>query len=171
MSAVCRGCSKILNKNWQDKNKIRVKEYRSSYSKANSTKISVTKKLYYENNKDKIRVKRLEYVTRKLNEDINFKIVHSLRGRLRKAVKCGYKTGSAVQDLGCSITYLKQHLEERFRPGMSWDNWGVSGWHIDHIKPLASFDLTDRRQFLEACHYTNLQPLWAKDNICKGATI
>jgi hypothetical protein len=48
---------------------------------------------------------------------------------------------------------------------MTWDNWTTDGWHIDHIKPLASsFDLTDRKQFLEACHYTNLQPLWAKDN-------
>jgi hypothetical protein len=51
---------------------------------------------------------------------------------------------------------------------MSWDNWTTDGWHIDHIKPLASFDLTDRQQLLLACHYTNLQPLWAIDNLSKG---
>jgi len=54
---------------------------------------------------------------------------------------------------------------------MTWDNWTLDGWHIDHIKPLASFDLTDRKQLLEACHYTNLQPLWAKDNLTKNDKI
>ncbi len=54
---------------------------------------------------------------------------------------------------------------------MTWDNYGLYGWHIDHIKPLASFDLTDREQFLEACHYTNLQPLWAEENLSKGNKI
>jgi hypothetical protein len=63
---------------------------------------------------------------------------------------------------------LKLYLESKFQPGMSWDNWGRTGWHIDHIKPLALFNLSDRKQFLEACHYTNLQPLWAKDNLSKG---
>ena len=51
---------------------------------------------------------------------------------------------------------------------MTWDNWTTDGWHIDHIKPLSSFDLTDRKQLLEVCHYTNLQPLWAKDNLIKS---
>jgi hypothetical protein len=62
---------------------------------------------------------------------------------------------------------LRARLEVKFQQGMSWDNYGQ--WHIDHIKPLAKFDLTDRTQFLAACHYTNLQPLWAEDNLSKGA--
>ena len=94
-----------------------------------------------------------------------------LRQRLCKAIDGNYKAGSAVNDLGCTVEQLKQHLESKFSPGMSWDNWRIDGWHIDHIKPLASFDLTDRKQFLEACNYTNLQPLWATDNLRKGDTV
>jgi len=57
-------------------------------------------------------------------------------------------------------------LKSNFKPGMSWDNYGE--WHIDHIKPLILFDLTKRSQMLKAVHYTNLQPLWANENISKG---
>ena len=87
------------------------------------------------------------------------------------ALKGNYKNGSAVKDLGCSIDELKTYLESKFQLGMTWDNWSKDGWHIDHIKPLSSFDLTDKKQLLEACHYTNLQPLWATDNLSKGDKI
>lgn len=89
-----------------------------------------------------------------------------LRSRLHSAIKGNFKAGSAVRDLGCSIAFLKQHLEAQFRTGMSWRNHGK--WHIDHKKPLANFDLTDRKQLLQACHFTNLQPLWAKENLSKN---
>lgn len=76
-----------------------------------------------------------------------------------------------MRDLGCTIEELKAHLESLFKPGMTWDNWGHTGdvWHLDHIIPLASFDLTDPEQVKLACHYTNLQPLWATENLQKGA--
>lgn len=96
----------------------------------------------------------------------------ALRIRLALAVRShkgiGKRSGSAVRDLGCTIPELKRYLEAKFRFGMTWENWSRAGWHIDHIKPLASFDLTDRCQLLQACHYTNLQPLWASENLSKG---
>ena len=92
-----------------------------------------------------------------------------LRTRIYHAIRFGLKGGSAVRDLGCSIEYLRGYLAGQFEPGMTWDNWTTNGWHIDHIQPLASFDLTDPEQFRQAAHYTNLQPLWAADNFSKGA--
>ena len=103
-------------------------------------------------------------------QSVNGRLGVNLRSRLHHAIKNGQKAGSAVRDLGCTIQQLKAYLESKFRLGMSWDNWALSGWHIDHIKPLASFDLTDREQFLQACHFTNLQPLWAKENLSKGSS-
>jgi hypothetical protein len=111
--------------------------------------------------KERMRIKRKEDIT------------HRLRCLLRKrvtaflTVKTG-RAGSAVRDLGCSVAALKAHLESQFKDGMTWSNQGIDGWHIDHIVPLAYFDLTDRREFLIACHYTNLQPMWAKDNMLKS---
>jgi gluconate kinase len=102
------------------------------------------------------------------NSDIKFKLSIALRTRLNAALKNDQKTGSAIKDLGCSVEDLKAYLESKFQPGMSWDNWSRDGWHIDHVVPLASFDLSNREQLLKACHYTNLQPLWANDNFSKS---
>lgn len=68
--------------------------------------------------------------------------------------------------LGCGIAKLKAHLAKNFEPGMTWDNWG--DWHIDHIKPLTAFNLNDNEELEKACHYSNLQPLWARDNLRKS---
>ena len=95
-----------------------------------------------------------------------FRLSCNLRTRLNCAIKKRCKVGSAVGDLGCSIVAFKEYIERKFHPGMSWDNWGK--WHLDHIIPLSSFDMTDRSQFLIAAHYTNYQPLWAEDNLKKG---
>ena len=92
-----------------------------------------------------------------------------LRNRVKAALKHNYKSGSAVKDLGCSIADLKIFVENKFKDGMNWDNYGI--WHLDHIKPLSAYDLSDRKQFLEVCHYTNLQPMWGKDNQSKGNKI
>jgi hypothetical protein len=99
--------------------------------------------------------------------NVQFWLSTRLRSRLNRAITDNYKRGSAVNTLGCSIEQLKQHLEIQFRDGMSWSNRGTH-WHIDHKKPLSSFDLTDPDQFTEACHYTNLQPLLVHENLLKG---
>jgi hypothetical protein len=98
-----------------------------------------------------------------------FRLRKILRSNLKIRLKRFFqsKKGSAVKDLGCSIEELKKYLESKFKDGMTWENYGKK-WHIDHIRPLSSFSLQDREQFLQACHYTNLQPLWAEENLKKS---
>ena len=78
------------------------------------------------------------------------------------------KSDRTIKLLGCSFSELVSYLERQFKEGMSWDNYGRQGWHMDHIVPCAAFDLTDPDQQKKCFHYTNLQPLWAKDNLEKG---
>lgn len=70
--------------------------------------------------------------------------------------------------LGCDLDSLRRHLESRFKPGMSWENYGFFGWHVDHVIPCASFDLSTDEGQRRCFHYTNLSPLWCRDNIVKG---
>jgi hypothetical protein len=101
--------------------------------------------------------------------DPQYRIAGLLRSRLSAVLKNKQKHGSAVQLLGCTIPELVTHLEDQFTDGMSWESRGL--WHIDHILPLSSFDLEDAKQLATACHYTNLQPLWAFDNWSKGSKV
>lgn len=96
--------------------------------------------------------------------DVNFKLRMQLRIRINDAIRSDQKAGSAVRDLGCSIDFLRQYLEAQFQPEMSWDNHGKL-WEIDHIRPLATFDLSVKKQFLKACHYMNLRPLLRSENL------
>lgn len=118
---------------------------------------------------------RQKQARRKLwNEDAGFRIRCNLSRRINHAIKKG-KTDSTLELLGCTIDELREHLEAQFKDGMTWNNYGnpngdhTDCWHIDHIKPCALFDLEDIDQQKECFHYTNLQPLWSKENMSKGA--
>jgi hypothetical protein len=138
----------LLIKKWYSNNGT---EYHKNYRKDKMPLIAARKRNRYSN-------------------DVQFLLKERLRSRLYQALKRRQKVGSAVDDLGCSVAKLKIKLQLKFHrhPAtgeyMTWDNYGIGGWEIDHIIPLASFDLTDREQFLKANHFTNLQPLWVTDN-------
>ena len=144
------------------KNRETILAQRKMYYKENLESILGYKRRKFQENKNK----QYQYRKKRYVNNIQFYLSTNLRARLRSALKNGSKVGSAVRDLGCTIAELKTHLESRFVNGMSWENRGK--WHIDHIRPLSSFDLTDRVQFLEACNWRNLQPLWAHENMAKG---
>jgi len=178
----CKQCSKIKRKRLRDNNidaiRKRDREYQKVWGKNNQNK----KKKYFQNwrnknlEKDRQRVKDWQkqnpnyfknYANSRYKNDISYRIANRLRGRLWDALRGGsHKMGSAVKDLGCSLKELIVHLEQQFQAGMTWDNYGK--WHIDHVIPLSSFNLENRDELLKACNYTNLQPLWAAENISKG---
>lgn len=155
-----------------NKEKIKAKEvdpeWWADYYERNKARIQKQTNDYYHENKEAVLQKRYKYRAKRYRTDINFKLAIRLRSRLSMAIRGKVKLGSAVKDLGCTLDELKIYLESKFQSGMSWDNYGQKDWHIDHVIPLASFDLTDKEQFLKACHYTNLQPLWAIDNLRKS---
>lgn len=187
LSSWCKTCVSIYNSN----NRARLREYKSEYDLENRDKLkqyyidnkgrmNEVRRRYYSNHKDEISKQKKQYYTDNKTRinwycknrrkcDINYKITCNLRKRLGKAIRRSQKRGSAVQDLGCSIGEFKSYINSKFQDGMTWNNYGRYGWHIDHVIPLSSFNLGNRDEFLKACHYTNLQPLWARDNLSKGS--
>jgi hypothetical protein len=119
--------------------------------------------------KPNFKARKAAYCKRRMEEDPLYALSSRLRGAIRKAISGGgYRKRSRTKDiLGCSWEELKTHIENQFTEGMSWEN--RSEWHIDHIIPLAS--ATTEEELIKLNHHTNLQPLWAKDNLSKGAKI
>tara|TARA_R110000787_G_scaffold99302_3_gene203836 strand:+ start:103 stop:606 length:504 start_codon:yes stop_codon:yes gene_type:complete len=130
-------------KEWKLNNKERVSYYNSEYAKSHRVEINEREK------------------TRRNNDPL-YKMKLNLRGRIRKTII--NKIGQTTDILGCSYEEVRDYISNQFREGMSWDNYGE--WHIDHIKPLALAN-TEKETY-ELCHYTNLQPLWAIENLQKG---
>jgi hypothetical protein len=180
---VCKECVKLKRKKYYSENALKFRQYSKEYRKNNKEKNKKQhdnwKKLnpnYYKNyhkkqrdkNREKIRKYQNEYFLKRTRNDLNFKLAVNIRKRLGRSIKDKWKSGSSIKDLGCSIEELKIYLEKQFKPGMTWNNWKRDGWHIDHIIPLSTFDLTDPKQFKKAVHYTNLQPLWWYENLSKN---
>lgn len=139
------------------------------YYAKNKEKIQKHQKEYYQ--KNKIRINRHRRDRNRVN--ISARLAGVLRSRLVGILRGEAKPASAIKMLGCSVDFLKQYLEAKFLPNMTWDNYGRGSycWNIDHIKPLASFNLTELEQFRQASHYTNLQPMWSVDNIRKSDNV
>lgn len=136
-------------------------------------------KRFRERNADKLREKKREYNKRignqrkkehqkRMMQNIDFRIKKNLRGRVYVALKRGVKSTPTMELLGCTIDEFKSHFESLFTEGMSWDKYMEGGIHIDHKIPCISFDLTKEEEQKKCFHYTNLQPLWAIDNLKKG---
>jgi len=174
---ICIECKTIYSKEYKRQNKDKERERNKVCYQNNIEQYKSRGRKYKAEHKDERREKSIQNRVQnnkkflnKYHNDPIFKLKLSLRVRLNQAIKKNQKVGSAVRDLGCSIDYFKQYLESKFQLGMTWQNHTKYGWHIDHIKPLCLFDMTDPAQFKQACHYTNLQPLWAIDNLKKGST-
>jgi hypothetical protein len=137
------------------------------YREKNLETIKLRKKVWRTNNPEY----QTQYEKKRKSIDFLFKLNKSVRGRIYKFLKLNniIKTNRTFDIVGCSPEFLKEHIENQFIEEMSWDNYGFYGWHIDHIIPLSSAKTEE--EVYRLCHYTNLQPLWAKDNLSKGDKI
>jgi len=179
VDSVCKLCKAEYARGYYRKNR----DYYKQYYKENREHLKQYARHYYKENREYYKQWReenrgaiLEYRKQYYHSNPQRKISDLIGSRTRRLVLqgkakkfCGYN-----DYIGCTPEELVAHLESQFYQcpstgrEMTWDNHG--DWHIDHIRPLASFDLLDEDEFMQAHHYTNLQPLWAEGNLSKGAT-
>ena len=170
---------KQYQKKWREENEETKKEYQRKYYLENRETIDKRKKKYNEKNKEKIKLYAKKYREKnkkyfrnwekeKKKNDVNFKLASNVRIRVLKALKGNKKTQKTIKLLDCNINQLWNYLESKFESGMTKENHGLYGWHLDHKIPCSAFDLRCPIQQITCFHYSNLQPLWAKDNLKKG---
>jgi len=177
----CSKCGKVKklgkfdrNKNMKDGHNYRCKKCMKEYSQSGKGKEA--RKRYNQSEKRKeswrqyFRSEKGKKVLKRHNQTIQRRIATNLRSRIRYVLKGVNKSASTIELLGCSIKEFLAYIQSLFRVGMTWDNYG-SYWEIDHIIPCSAYDLTDPKQQKECFHYTNLQPLYWKDNLSKGNRI
>lgn len=185
----CKPCCKEFKKEYRKANSDKIKKYKQRVR----TRESQREKERYQNDPE-YRNKRLsqnrirrrqepakQQIKFKLKTDVQYKLKKVLRNRAWLAIKSVktklnielQKCAKTIELIGCSMVDLKLYIESKFKPGMSWENhgFGDNKWHIDHIIPCAAFDLTQEPEQRKCFHFSNLQPLWQKDNLRKRDTI
>ena len=174
----CKECTRIRINDYRKSNKEKVnkwnketyyrnieqhKKTKKTYRDNNKEKLNLLKKTWRENNKEKIK----NYTKIRKKHDVEFKIRCNIRSRVKNFLKSKNikKNNQTFKIVGCEPARLKEHLETQFKDGMSWENYGLNGWHIDHIIPLINGKTED--EIFKLCHYTNLKPLWWYENLEK----
>ena len=165
----CKGCSEEYKKKYRKENVEEIKQRNKKYYEENVEKIRKQKKEYHKENKSKRNEYQKKYLRKRRKNDSQFRMAHNLRGVTNRGIisQGGIKSASTEKLLGCSFYEASIHIKNLFAEGMCWENYGE--WEIDHIRPMASFDLTDPEQQKICFHYTNLQPLWMAENRSKSS--
>ena len=186
LKSYCNECRKIESKKYRSENSEKRKETLKKFYENNKEKELLRFKKYREENPEKRKETCTKYNKNnreKINESARlwkrktrlnnpmYRLSSNLRERTKDYLSCKtVNQSTAIKDLvGCTPHFLKEYLENKFTEGMSWDNYGFYGWHIDHIIPLSSAKTEE--EIYKLCHYTNLQPLWSEDNLKKGSKI
>lgn len=167
VGSYCKSCQKQYRSEYFQKNKDKAREQVKNHYHNNLEKKRAWYREWYKKNQKKIQAGQTILRRNKRRNNLKYRLACNLRNRLNKFIKKINRSQSTIDLLGCTVEELKIHLQNQFDSKMSWDNYGA--WHIDHIRPIASFDLSDSSQVKECFHYSNLQPLWAKDNWSKGS--
>ena len=169
----CKTCEKEQHKKWAKKNVNHLRKYlRRLYHtnpKHRKTCIECSRNYRHNpNNKQRIKQTKQEWAVKHRKNPKN-RILSNLRRRVLFVLKGQQKSAHTPDLIGCSREYLIKHIESQFKPGMSWKNYGKWGWNVDHIIPCKVFNLSNPEEQRKCFHYTNLQPLWWKDNYQKGS--
>ena len=168
---------KKKKKEYYLKNKEKKKEYDKKYRLKNKEKIKeyLLKNKEYKkeydkeyNSKPETQELRRNRINNRYNTDINFRILAICRARLSRALKGNSKSASTMELIGCTVDELRRHIESNFEPWMNWENQGLGGWDIDHIKACFHFNMEDPKQQRACFHWSNLQPMEHIANIKKG---
>ena len=178
----CKECRNHFNKQYRNNNKEKVKASRKTYynkniKKMRDEKLKYTKThreakkkydlIYRAQNKEKISKYKKEWEKNHKNDPI-FKIKRNLRRRVHHALKGEDKSDNTFALLGCTADQFRVYIESLWQEGMSWENYGRNGWHIDHKIPCSAFDLSKESDQRKCFHYKNSRPLWEKDNLKKS---
>ena len=192
----CKDCGNKYNatnkvrwdNTYYERHKDKLKKRSRLFYLENRERVLKREKIYQIKNKDKkseydakrfqkiyqsVKKQRISYCNKwrrkKYKEDVGYKIRTVLRNRFKQA----FKNGKFVDSQGCTMDELKIYLQSQFQDGMNWGNYGCQEgqWSIDHIYPLSKFDLTKESERMKAFHYSNLQPLWHRDNLRKSNKI
>ena len=160
---------KERDQKYYEENKESILQKRKEYVEKNKEHVYLSNHKSYHTHIEKRRKYRSEYLKKRQSNDSLFDLRVKVSGLIRKSIKNkGYsKTTKTYDILGCSYEIFKQHIENQFQEGMTWDNHGE--WHYDHIIPVASAQTEE--ELIKLNHYTNLQPLWAEDNLKKSDKI
>jgi len=147
---------------------LRRERYKKDYVENNIELLEYQNNYYKLNKKDRI-IYQMKYIRKRYKDDPIFRFIYCLRSRISLAFRSkSWKKNSKTELLiGQSYNFVKEYIENQFTEGMTWENYGK--WHIDHILPLASAN--NEQEIIKLFHYTNLQPLWAVDNLKKGKKI
>lgn len=161
----CKTCNLKQSKTYYQKTKHNRADYYKTYREKNKEYFNKYCHNHYHTNKELYR----EWNREKYSTDIGFKLKHITSARIHEALKTyqTLKKGRTIEYLGCSIGDYCNYLESKFDNKMNWDNQG-DYWHIDHIKPIASFDLNNEKELYKCFHYTNTQPMEALENRLKS---
>jgi len=153
------------SKKYYEEHKKEVAAYKRNYGVERREAIAAQRREYRANHRKELNARAL----RRKQEKPEYRMLCNLRTRLLQVLKDNSKSGRTVELIGCSAIRLRQHIEKQFKEGMTWGNYGRRGWHIDHKKPCALFDLSKAEEQRKCFHYTNLQPMWGIDNMRKNS--
>ena len=173
----CKKCKKELDVKYRFNNRAKLIEQKRTYYRENKEILAIKKKVYNKNNprteykrkwKSNNKKRLSDQAKQRYDSEPLYRLTVGLRNRIQKVFKGLNKSKTSKELLGVNdIQFIFNYMESKFQLGMSWGNYGK--WHVDHVIPLCT--AKTEKELENLCHYTNLQPLWAKDNLKKSKTL